>query len=247
MHQIIPLAEFGNSGKIGVYTPTPSEQVYVPLLKAFNHFNRTLFKGELPDALITLQRKRGIEGYFHADTIAAVDGDARIDEIAMNPVYSRMKTKKDICDTLVHEICHLWQVHFGERPRAGYHDRQWAAKMREIGLQPSSTGAPGGRETGYRMSDYVIPGGLFDQAFAAFEATGAAIAWGDVLTHANEKQKSKRDTYVCPGCDLKALCVPNKRIICGECNLPMIARGKVLPDDEDLHDDEDPHDEKGQP
>ena len=42
---------------------------------------------------------------------------------------------------------------------AALYDRQWAAKMREIGLQPSSTGEEGGKETGQSMSHYIIPDG----------------------------------------------------------------------------------------
>jgi hypothetical protein len=43
-------------------------------------------------------------------------------------------------------LCH-WLSH-RTPPRRSYHDRQWAAKMKEIGLQPSTTGEPGGKETG---------------------------------------------------------------------------------------------------
>jgi hypothetical protein len=38
--------------------------------------------------------------------------------------------------------------------------------MKAIGLQPSSTGMVGGKETGQHMSDYEIPGGPFSTAFS---------------------------------------------------------------------------------
>jgi hypothetical protein len=43
--------------------------------------------------------------------------------------------------------------------------------MKGVGLQPSSTGAVGGKETGHRVSHYVIPGGLFAKAFAELAST----------------------------------------------------------------------------
>ena len=207
-----------------VYTPTPTEQTYVPLLAAFTHFNRDLFAGALPDCLITRQRKASTLGYFSPNQFAAIGSDARTDEIALNPAHFRVCTPKDVCSTLVHEMAHLWQAHFGKLPRSGYHDRQWATAMRRIGLEPSSTGAPGGKTTGYRMSHYIIDGGSFDLSYTAFEASGQTLRWGDAFIRGNETRKAKRDTYVCPGCDLKALCVPKVRIRCERCDLRMVAR-----------------------
>jgi hypothetical protein len=40
--------------------------------------------------------------------------------------------------------------------------------MREIGLQPSSTGEPGGMETGQTVSHYILPGGRLAQLPDAF-------------------------------------------------------------------------------
>src|SRR2546430_12513985 len=78
-------------------------------------------------------------------------------------------------------MAHLWQHHFGTPPRGGgyYHNREWAAKMKEIGLYPSSTGAAGGKETGQNMSHYVIAGGAFATACAALVSDGFKLAWGE--------------------------------------------------------------------
>jgi hypothetical protein len=43
---------------------------------------------------------------------------------------------------------HVWQQTFGKPPRGSSYERQWATKIKEIGLQSSTTGAPGGEETG---------------------------------------------------------------------------------------------------
>jgi hypothetical protein len=82
--------------------------------------------------------------------------------------------------TIVHEMVHAWQHHFGEPGRRGYHNQQWANKMIEVGLMPSDTGAPGGAKTGEKMADYSIDGGRFEHACQ--ELLGQpehAIAWYD--------------------------------------------------------------------
>ncbi|SPE34073.1 hypothetical protein SBA3_2090010 [Candidatus Sulfopaludibacter sp. SbA3] len=33
-------------------------------------------------------------------------------------------------------MAHVWQQTHGKPPTRSYHDRQWAAKMKEIGLHP---------------------------------------------------------------------------------------------------------------
>ena len=58
--------------------------------------------------------------------------------------------------TLVHEMCHLWQEDFGKPSRGGYHNRQWADKMIQVGLMPTDTGEPGGQLTGQRVTHYII-------------------------------------------------------------------------------------------
>ena len=40
---------------------------------------------------------------------------------------------------LVHEMVHVWQEQYGHPASRGYHNKQWAAKMKAVGLQPSGT------------------------------------------------------------------------------------------------------------
>jgi predicted SprT family Zn-dependent metalloprotease len=199
--------------KSGVYTPTPSAQMYVPLLEAFNHFNDELFGGALPDCLVTIRAKGRTQGFYHAKRFAALRDKAVTDEIAMNPAFFPARPLRDIASTFVHEMAHHWQEHRGRPPRNGYHDREWAAKMRSIGLMPSDTEAVGGRQTGYHMSHYIIEGGAFALSFERLEACGWQIGWGDAVTvtgaptgeggGAVESPKPKRERYVCSGCGAK--------------------------------------------
>jgi len=71
----------------------------------------------------------------------------------------------DIFSTLVHEMCHLWQWEFGHYSRSGYHNKEWAKKMIEIGLMPSDTGKVGGKKTGQHMTHFIIKNGAYELAF----------------------------------------------------------------------------------
>ena len=49
--------------------------------------------------------------------------------------------------------------------------------MKEIGLYPSSTGKPGGKETGNHVGNYVVAGEPFARALARFQTTGFKLRW----------------------------------------------------------------------
>jgi len=154
---------------------------YKSIDEAFVFFNQKLFEGKLPECLITLQRKGKCYGYFRPECFRARQGTKQTDEIALNPEGFENRSDEEILSTLVHEMAHLWQEYYGEHPlRAGYHNREWAAKMKSIGLIPSADGAPGGKETGQRMSHYIDPGGCFQSACAEFLAPGIAIEWNTI-------------------------------------------------------------------
>ena len=98
-------------------------------------------------------------------------------ELAMNPDTFTGRTDEEILSTLAHEMAHVWQQTHGKPPTRSYHDRQWAAKMKEIGLQPSTTGEPGGKETGQSVTHYIIPEGPYAKAYAKLKATGFQLHW----------------------------------------------------------------------
>ena len=153
-------------------------QAYAELQQAFEHFNRSLFDNMLPECLLTLQREKKTCGYFSAQRFGNHDGQ-RIDEIALNPAYFAVQGLQEIMQTIVHEMCHLWQHHHGTPGRGRYHNPQWADKMEAIGLMPSSTGKPGGRRTGDHMADYKVIGGRFEAACDELLSNAYKISWYD--------------------------------------------------------------------
>ncbi|EKO4043376.1 SprT-like domain-containing protein [Salmonella enterica] len=156
----------------------PTQQAYEELQVAYDHFNQALFDGALPTCLITLQREKKTYGYFSPERFVHADGK-RTDEIAMNPAYFAVCPPEEIMQTLVHEMAHLWQYHFGKPGRGGYHNKEWAEKMESIGLMPSSTGQPGGARTGDKMADYAIEGGLFMDEYNNLMQEDFRISWMD--------------------------------------------------------------------
>lgn len=157
----------------------PTKDAYDELDRAYAHFNAELFGGQLPTCLITLQREKKTYGYFSAGRFINQVDKSFTDEIALNPAYFGVVSLKEIMHTVVHEMVHLWQHHFGKPGRRRYHNREWGDKMKAVGLMPSDTGKPGGKQTGERMADYAIEGGVFEQALDKLLATSYRITWLD--------------------------------------------------------------------
>jgi predicted SprT family Zn-dependent metalloprotease len=201
--------------------PTPTDGTYQGFQQAYTHFNRVLFDGELPECLITLQRKRGTGGYFAAERFGHRRDDEIIDEIALNPASFLRRTDAFIASVIAHEMAHLWQFHFGKPSRRGYHNKQWAQKMRSIGLTPSHSGQPGGKQTGQRMSHYIEVGGAYDQAWTALEKTGFALNYQDRVGDVPKDRRQYKVCYICPVCSIHAWGKPDIRIACLDCDARM--------------------------
>lgn len=190
--------------------------------QAYDVMNRELFAGQLPDALVTLQRRRNARGYFAAERFAdRSQPGVIVDEIAMNPDTFSDRTDKEIVSTLLHEMVHLWQQHFDKPSRNGYHNARWAEKMLEVGLQPVSHDQPG-KMTGQRVSHTIIEGGPFDKLWPSM---GLDDALFNDLWAGLEKPKAKgqnKTKYECQSCGAAAWGKPDLRIYCGDCDEQMM-------------------------
>jgi predicted SprT family Zn-dependent metalloprotease len=201
----------------------PTKQTYATLQAAVQHFNCRLFDGRLPSCLVTFQRRANAFGYFAPDRFEHRDGNARTDEIALNPKHINERPPADTLSTLVHEMTHLQQQHFGKPGRGRYHNAEWADMMEAVGLMPSRTGEPGGKRTGDRVSHYILPGGVFDLACRTFLEKHAGLLWGDRPVEPNGSG-GKRSKYVCPDpdCRIAAWARPGVRLLCGDHPAPVI-------------------------
>lgn len=203
----------------------PTYDTYTQLDKAYRHFNKALFGNRLPPCVITLHRKKGAYGYFWGDTWSKRDGEQLTDEIALNPETFQNRSITDVLSTLVHEMCHLEQHHFGKTSRSGYHNKEWAQMMEAVGLVPSDTGEVGGKRTGQRMTHYIAAGEGFDKACVKLIASGFTIPW-QAITGDEETARRKaisKTRYTCPGCELNAWGKPGIRLVCFECEVELVA------------------------
>lgn len=212
---------------------TPVE--YGGLQKAVDHFKAELFEDALPDVLITYQRRAHSAGYFSPGRFSGRADKPGAHELALNPDVFTGQTDEEICQKLVHEMAHAWQHAYGKPSASGYHNREWVRKMKEVGLQPSSTGEIGGKEIGSWIMDYVIPDGPFAKAFAKLAATG----WKMNLESAPrtgskggggpknggggpEAGGSSKTKVTCPRCGQNAWGKPDLAISCTPCGTPMM-------------------------
>ena len=209
----------------------PTNESYEELQKAYDHYNVALFANRLPSCLITLQRKsQRVLGYFSHDRFESAEG-LNTDELAMNPMHFHTRSTEAALSTLVHEMVHVWQAHHGKPGRGRFHNREWAVQMKKVGLHPSNTGRPGGRETGDQMTHYIIEGGAFEHATTALVVGGFKLTWAEQPTscpgsHVGvnpvsvDRNRTNRVRYQCPECQSRAWGKPGLNLFCGDCTSP---------------------------
>jgi hypothetical protein len=211
---------------------TPTTEQNEALSGAFEIINLQLFGGALNHPMIIFTRNsQSIGGYFSPDKWRNEDGE-KVHEIAMNA--NTMKDDiVDLMDTFIHECVHLWQHDNGKPGRGGYHNKQWADKCREVGLEPKDLKT--GKDTGDSITTTLVESGRAEQCIAEMPED-VILPWmadpmqvpeqqppGTPPPQGEEKPKKKgRAKYSCPVCFLNAWAKPNALILCGECNQRLI-------------------------
>lgn len=195
----------------------PTKEAYEALQFAYDLLNDRLFAGSLPGALITLNRTGRSFGHLSPKRFARRDGMVT-DEINLNPLYFATRPVEDTLSTLAHEQCHQWREYNGKPPRRAYHDQMWAQRMIEIGLQPSSTGSPGGKTVGEKMSHYIMPEGEFIQVCKELLTHTSGIVWFDRYPQVSRKDYTYAGTIAVPAAHAKAARVEGSVEIGGGCS-----------------------------
>jgi predicted SprT family Zn-dependent metalloprotease len=206
----------------------PTGEQYERFQWLHSYFNEALTLKVQP-AMLAFSRKAKALGYFApARWRREAEEQARVSEIALNP-ESLARDPREIASTIVHEMVHQWQDEGGlKKSRRGYHNAEWAAKMEGIGLMPSSTGHPGGKRTGGRMTHYIIEGGRFAQAFADLPpgallpfVSGSPLAKGAPLP--SKPKDPSKTAFVCSGgCGAKMWGKPSLSAVCKDCDVDFV-------------------------
>ena len=115
-------------------------------------------------------------------------------------------------------MAHVWQQTYGKPGRGRYHNRQWSEKMKEVGLYPSATGQPGGKETGSRMSHYILPAGRYAAAYRLLQETGFQLRWQSAQpSKEGERSKRSKTKFTCLECGQNAWAKPDAMLGCYAC------------------------------
>ena len=170
-----------------------------------------------------MQRSRRSRGFFASERFGHRQRDTEIvDEIALNPATFLGRTDREIVSTLVHEMVHQWQYRLGKPSRRGYHNKQWAAKMNELGLIPSHTSEPGRKDTRQSVSHYIEENGLYDTKWKTLAESDFTLNYQDRITMKQGTVQNNKVRYACPVCSIHVWGKPELRIICEHCNERMI-------------------------
>jgi predicted SprT family Zn-dependent metalloprotease len=210
---------------------SPTSDTYNPLQLAYDIYNTYLFKGELPDCLLTLQSKGDrVIAYYRPKAFKHKSEEGKFtDEIAFNPTHLN-RTDMLTLATLLHEVIHLWRNMQPKPSRRGYHDKVWAAKMIELGLMPQNCDNPE-RMTGHKVTHEIIPGGQFDHLAVDMIKGGWRLAWAEnsapqaevAAAKPKAKKKQTRAKYTCPECEQNAWAKHGASLKCGDCDVEMVA------------------------
>jgi predicted SprT family Zn-dependent metalloprotease len=194
----------------------------------WEYFNRELFGEELSgEVLLNFSRKGKVLGFFAPDRWEGRDGQGSIHEISLNPDYLK-RDFKAVMGTLVHEMCHQWQHENGTAARKGFHNKEWGRKMKDVGLFPSSTGQEGGKETGDKVSHYVVEGGKFEEKYGVMreELKLPFIAVDSTIQKVKKVAKKSKFRYACGECGLRVWAKEGVKVTCGECGVELKMEGE---------------------
>jgi predicted SprT family Zn-dependent metalloprotease len=226
----------GLSDRDGKRLVTPTEEQFLALNEAYRYFNRELFAGTLPGCILNFANKKNTHGYMAPQRWRRVEdtGNYSTHEISLTAM-TLYREPVLVFSTLVHEQTHLWQWEFGKPSRSGYHNQEWADKMKEVGLMPSHTGKPGGKQTGQHMTHYILPGGKYELAFQAmppeyalpftcreadirrYLLSGKKIPGSTAANGGNTVTTLSKVKYTCPGCKANVWGKPKLNLVCGDC------------------------------
>jgi hypothetical protein len=189
----------------------PTREYYGEIITIVEFLGRHLYGGALPLPLITFDGKLKGFGHYIPCKVDHRTGTTR-PGFALNPARVKQADYRAVCLELVGLMEHLRQAKVS---RANYHDRDYAAGIKERGIQVHREGEPE-KETGERVTLSVIPGGRFERLMAKKASEGSAFSWairepapaasGDTEGESAPKEDSKsgrKFKYVCPtpGCD----------------------------------------------
>ena len=210
----------------------PTKEFYDLWQYIYDYFNKEVFENSLPQCLIVITNKQNVAGHYSYKRWKSLN-ENQTHELALNPNYFMQRPLMEILQTMVHEMVHCWQFEFGKPGKNGYHNKEWAKKMIEIGLTPSANGQEGGKQIGFKMADYVFEGGLFEEKAKVlleekifknlwYKGSGnhTVLTQEDLAALLKMEEKKKKKVKIKYSCDCGNNVWGKEEmiIICGTCN-----------------------------
>jgi hypothetical protein len=216
----------------------PSVEQSESLIQAFDYLNKELFKGILARPMLIFTRNPKIlGGYYSAQKWFNPAGDG-VDEIAINANSMIEGDEIELFQVLIHEMSHQWQENYGSPGRGGYHNREWADKVLEIGLKPINVQDPDA-ETGDSISTVLVKGGRAMIVLANMPEEISIPFYAEVMAMPDgEKEKEQggggepaptpapksgsRTKYTCPQCGCNLWAKAGLNLQCLDCMMKII-------------------------
>jgi hypothetical protein len=181
----------------------------------FDYFNRRLFENSLLDCMLSFSRRRSSSHTLFTGGLWREEAGSATPEISLNLKQLCEGEPIEVMAMLVAQMVHLWQERYGQPSRKGYYNREWAEKMATIGLLPSATGLPGGRQIGQGVKHYIEPNGRFEKAFLKMPNDFLLPFRPEAFDGQQRRGYSEKVTYQCVGCGVKVWGKGGLELVCG--------------------------------
>lgn len=203
-----------------------SEKLWESWHGLFDFFNDQLFDSSLDRDRVILNCSRssgrGTLGFymgFLAENKGAwieQGGQEQKAEISMNPSKMAKYGPEETMATFVHELCHFWQDLHGNPGKRGYHNKEWADKMLEVGLKPINNKDPS-KMTGMSMHHSIMEDGRFAQVIKDLPEELKLPFLG--LATAKPAAKTGYEKWFCPQCKQICRAKASAQLACMPCSL----------------------------
>ena len=194
----------------------PSIETAKRLQQAFDIFNNNLFDGQLPDAMLRIERLKNANGIYRPARYSDNQGST-IACIALNSTNANERELHLLLSTLVHEMAHM-HTHLieNEGEATGGHGVAWRKLMVQVGLDPIKVGS-----TWRQATHSINPDGLFMRVYEDHQRKLEALPWKEL---ANDPELSGRARgldkvkFTCPSCGSRAWARSAAELNCGTCS-----------------------------
>lgn len=191
--------------------------VVAQLDNLFEVFNNEFYNGELQKPIITVSPDTTSGAYGWATSWKAWQHDGVEDGLYEINICAEHLNRpfEDICETLLHEMVHLWNLQNGvkDTSRGGkYHNKKYKDSAEQHGLNVQQDSKYGWTITTLNEVAKGVIGKLNGDVFQMHRTKVVKVA---------SKRKSSSRKYVCPMCGLSIRATKEVNILCGDCQETM--------------------------